>query len=94
MKRLKRVTKRQAKAMKKFLTELAKTQIKPETAPAKVTGVLSLTDYLKRKALKRAQKLVARQEKRELKEAAKHNKQHTHDHDHDHEHGEDHQHEV
>lgn len=93
MKRLKRVTKRKAKEMKKFLTELAKTQIKPERPPVKVKGVLSLTEYLKRKAMARAQKLVHRQEKRELKAAEKGKKkpEHTHVHEEGHAHEHDHE---
>lgn len=85
MKRLKRVTKREAKAIKKFLKEMNKDKIVPERKPVKVEGVISLTEYLKRQALKKAEKLVFRQERRQLKEAEK-NKKPAHDHEgHNHE---------
>jgi len=92
MKRLKRVTKREKKAMLKFLKDMEANQpksdvaVKPKTSKVKV--VITLTKFLENQAKKKLAKAIHREEKRNLKAAAKGQKKpnHTHDHDHEHEH--------
>lgn len=91
MKRAKRVTKREKKAMVKFLAEMKAKQpqsditVKPKAPKTKV--VITLTKYLENQAKKKLAKAEHRQEKRTAKEEAKgKKKQHDHKHDHDHEH--------
>lgn len=72
MKRLKRVTKREKKAMEKFLKELKEKEPAPvETvAPKKarpVTPIFSLKNYFAAKAKKRLEKLTLREENRQAK---------------------------
>lgn len=77
MKRSKRVTKREKKAMAKFLKELKEKESSSveTTAPKKVHKVkpiFSLKKYFANKAQKRLEKLQHRQDKREAKAHAGH----------------------
>jgi hypothetical protein len=85
MKKAKRVTKRQKKAMIKFLEEMKANQPQPEITfkpkTRKVSKLLSLTKYLERRAQKKHDKAHHREEKRAAKEELKHKK---HDHEHEH----------
>lgn len=89
MKKAKRVTKRQKKAMVKFMEEMKANQpqapltFKPK--PRKASKLLSLTKWLEKKAKDKHDKLHHREEKRAAKEEAK-GKKHDHKHDHEHEH--------
>jgi hypothetical protein len=90
MKRLKRVTKREKKAMLKFINEMKQNQptpdvvVKPKAPKTKV--VITLTKFLENQAKKKLAKANHRQEKRTAKEEAKGKKKHDHKHDHEHEH--------
>jgi len=89
MKRLKRVTKREKKAMLKFIKEMKESQpqsdiaVKPKAS--KIKPIITLTKYLQNQATKKLDKAEHRQAKRTAKEEAK-GKKHDHKHDHDHEH--------
>lgn len=76
MKRLKRVTKREKKAMAKFLKELKEKESSVETTVPKkankVKPIFSLKKYFANKAQKRLEKLQHRQDKREAKAHAGH----------------------
>lgn len=71
MKRTKRLTKRELKAQKKFLAELAKTQPQPEmvskSKAQKKTVLLPLSVYLAKQAEKKHAKQHARDDKRAAK---------------------------
>ena len=80
MKKAKRVTKRQKKAMIKFLEELKSNQPQSEitvkSKPHKVSKLLSLTKWLEKKAKDKQEKAHHREEKRDAKAG------HVHDHEH------------
>lgn len=85
MKKAKRVTKREKKAMIKFLEEMKANQpqqeplIKPKARKVRKTSkLLTLTKYLERKAQKKHDKAHHREEKRD----AKAGREHKHDHEH------------
>lgn len=91
MKKAKRVTKREKKAMVKFLAEMKANQpqseitVKPKSSKTKV--LITLTKYLENQARKKLDKAEHRQAKRAAKEELKHKKHdHKHEHDHEHEH--------
>jgi ABC-type Zn2+ transport system substrate-binding protein/surface adhesin len=94
MKRLKRVTKREKKAMLKFINEMKQNQptpdvvVKSKTPKTKV--VITLTKFLENQAKKKLAKANHRADKRAAKEEAKGKKKHDHKHDHDHEHEHEH----
>lgn len=76
MKKAKKVTKRQKKAMIKFLEEMKVNQPQPEiTMKPKVRKagpLLSLTKYLERQAQKKHDKAHHREEKRDAKAGREH----------------------
>lgn len=81
MKKAKRVTKRQKKAMIKFLEEMKAGQpqqepliIKPKAR--KASKLLSLTKYLERQAQKKQEKAHEREEKRDAKAGHEHKHEH------------------
>lgn len=84
MKKAKRVTKREKKAMIKFLEEMKANQpqpevtFKPKPKNRKVSKLLTLTKYLERQAQKKRDKAHHREEKRD----AKAGREHKHDHEH------------
>lgn len=91
MKRLKRVTKREKKAMLKFINEMKASEPQSEIAvkpkASKIKPIITLSKYLENQARKKLDKAEHRQAKRAAKEALKHKKhEHKHDHDHDHDH--------
>ena len=80
MKKAKRVTKRQKKAMIKFLEEMKANQpqqeplIKPKAR--KPSKLLSLTKWLEKKASDKQEKAHHRQEKRDAKAGHEHKHEH------------------
>lgn len=84
MKKAKRVTKRQKKAMIKFIEEMKANQpqpevvFKPKVRKGKASKLLTLTKYLERQAQKKHDKAHHREEKRD----AKAGREHKHDHEH------------
>jgi ABC-type Zn2+ transport system substrate-binding protein/surface adhesin len=91
MKKAKRVTKREKKAMLKFMKEMEQNQPKSEVAvkpkSSRPKPLITLTKFLANQEKKKSEKALHRQEKRASKEEAKHKKHdHKHDHDHEHEH--------
>ena len=82
MKRSKRLTKRERKAALEAIRKL--TILEPKRASKQK---FPLSEYLKKKSLRKAEKLVHRDQKRQAKLEAKGKKpEHNHDHEHEHEH--------
>lgn len=84
MKKAKKVTKRQKKAMAKFLEEMKASQpqpeitMKPKARKAKASKLLTLTKWLEKKAKDKHDKAHFREERRD----AKAGREHKHDHEH------------
>lgn len=80
MKKAKRVTKRQKKAMIKFLEEMKANQPQPEVIfkpkARKASKLLTLTKYLERQAQKKRDKAHHREEKRDAKAGREHKHEH------------------
>lgn len=83
MKKVKRVTKRQKKAMIKFIEEMRANQPQPEITfkpkarkVRKTNKLLTLTKYLERQAQKKRDKAHHREEKRDAKAGREHKHEH------------------
>ncbi len=80
MKKAKRVTKREKKAMIKFLEEMKANQPQPEVTfkpkTRKTSKLLTLTKYLERQAQKKHDKAHHREEKRDAKAGREHKHEH------------------